>query len=160
MNLEIKHLDNYLSHKLMCVRNESNPVELVGLRFGNESVNNELWIWKEGKQYLTGYLYECKPILRPLSDLTKEIEHNGQKFVPMEYLFEFENPYNKIPKRMKYHYEEVPNRISISHNASSRDTEVLFSEMGANPYWMIQKLFEWHFDVFGLIGKGLALPLI
>ena len=61
---------------------------------------------------------------------------------------------------MKYHYEEVPNRISISHNASSRSTEVLFSEMGANPYWMIQKLFEWHFDVFGLIDQGLALPLI
>lgn len=26
----------------------------------------------------------CKPILHPLSDLTKEIEHDGEKFVPMD----------------------------------------------------------------------------
>jgi hypothetical protein len=27
---------------------------------------------------------KIKPILRPLSDLTKEIEVNGEKFIPIE----------------------------------------------------------------------------
>jgi hypothetical protein len=30
-----------------------------------------------------GFINHVKPILRPLSDLTEEIEHNGVKFVPI-----------------------------------------------------------------------------
>ena len=155
MELEIKHLTPYLPYGVK-VSNNTHPDDVnfvIGLR-------GETYFIEQNSKYAYGDIENCKILLRPLSDLTKEIEINGKKFVPIEYFFEFENPNNKIPKRMKYHYEEVPNRISISHNASSRSTEVLFSEMGANPYWMIQKLFEWHFDVFGLIDQGLALPLI
>ena len=176
MKLEIKHLENYLSHKLMCVRNGSNPVELVGLRFGNEAVNNELWIWKEGKQYLTGYLYECKPILRPLSDLTKEIEHNGQKFVPIYELCDVFNTsvcysdYKTIKKSCKYTtsgsflYTIWGNSNLIIKPTHKDETVFLFNininHITRSPYWMLEKLFEWHFDVFGLIKEGLALPLI
>lgn len=153
MKLELKHLAPYLPYKLKMKGNQGGDVfHLLGLRNNETCLFFELSYWED--------IFDFKPMLRPICDLTKEIEINGKKFVPMEYLFDFENPYNKIPKRMKYHYEEVPNRISITHNATCRSTEVLFSEMGANPYWMMQKLFEWHFDVFGLINEGLALPLI
>lgn len=153
MKLELKHLAPYLPYGLKALSIDGFSVSILGVDFTTNRILNI-----NGDRTFT--IAEIKPLLRPLSDLTKEIEIGGKKFVPMEYFFEFENPHNKIPKRMKYYYEEVPNRVSITHNASSRSTEVLFSEMGANPYWMTQKLFEWHFDVFGLIDEGLALPLI
>jgi hypothetical protein len=31
--------------------------------------------------------------------------------------------------------------------------------MGLNKHQDVQKLFEWHFDVFGLISKGLAIDI-
>mgnify|MGYP007124179268 CR=1 FL=1 len=131
MKLEIKHLENYLSHKLMCVRNGSNPVELVGLRFGNEAVNNELWIWKEGKQYLTGYLYECKPILRPLSDFA-DIDSDALCDLNCD----------------------MSDQIQISEFASKR---ISISSLSAGSFDILTAN---KVDVFGLIDQGLALPLI
>ena len=131
MKLEIKHLENYLSHKLMCVRNGSNPVELVGLRFGNEAVNNELWIWKEGKQYLTGYLYECKPILRPLSDFA-DINSDAMNSLNCD----------------------MSEQIQISEFASKR---ISLSSVSVGAFDI---LVSNHVDVFELIDQGLALPLI
>ncbi len=77
-----------------------------------------------------------KIILRPLSDLTKKIEHNNKKFVPFHYLggdFEDDDYYEK-QKKGTYNYE-------TKHWA----------------FRNVQKLFEWHFDVFGLIEKGIAI---
>jgi len=28
------------------------------------------------------------------------------------------------------------------------------------PYWIVKKLYEWHFDVNGLIEKGLAINIL
>jgi hypothetical protein len=67
-----------------------------------------------------------KPILRPLSDLTKEIDHNGERFVPY-YWF---------------------GRQGININ-SIKDER----------WHIVQKLLSWHFDVFGLIDKGLAVDI-
>ena len=27
------------------------------------------------------------------------------------------------------------------------------------PYWIMEKLFKWHFDVFNLLEKGLAIDI-
>ena len=89
-----------------------------------------------------------KPILRPLSDLTKEIEHNGERFVPIVHLLkpmftiiEVENV--KLMGKM-FVYEGMP----------------LFSTDGmVFRYEKFQKLFEWHFDVFGLIEDNLAIDI-
>lgn len=68
-----------------------------------------------------------KPILRPLASLTKEIEHNGERFVMKDKL------------RNKYPAEY----------------------MGLNPatwsYRVIQELLKYHFDIHGLIERGLAV---
>ena len=64
-----------------------------------------------------------KSICHPLSDLTKEIEHNGEMFIP------------------------------INYNAFKHDKESLLELMGgfANyksiKFGIIQKLIEWHFAV-------------
>lgn len=79
---------------------------------------------------------DAKLLLRPLSDLQEKITVNGVSFIPEEVLF-----------NLKFDYE-----ISVAMVAGS----VVNKRIEVNPYWMVQKLFEWNFDVFGLIEKGLA----
>lgn len=73
---------------------------------------------------------DVKPLLRPLSSLTEEIEHNGEKFVPVDILGW--NSYENIIKKG------------------------ICDSVG---YQYMIKLFEWHFDVFGLHERGLAIPI-
>lgn len=82
------------------------------------------------------YLSDCKPILRPLSDLTKEIEHGGEKFVPI---------------RLLRGHGSIEFKCSFIFNNSISIYEVNF--------WIIQKLIEWHFDIAGLIEKGEAIDV-
>jgi hypothetical protein len=86
--------------------------------------DSEMTIVSEDGEYEV-YFYEVVLICHPLSGLTKEIEHNGERFVPIEItgIIDWEYGYEKLP------------------------------------YWLIQKLFEWHFDVFGLIGSNLAIDI-
>ena len=90
------------------------------------------------------YLDEVKPILRPLSDLTKEIEVNGERFVPIEWLNK-----NKSVKLIK-----VINTQGDIEVFNGKTSNWRFFE-----YCVIEKLFEWHFDVFGLIEAGLAIDI-
>ena len=70
---------------------------------------------------------EIMPILRPLSDLTKEIEHNGEKFVPSKEI-------------IKHRPNDL---IDVSYVFS-----VNYLEIKSLPFWAILKLIEWHFDLF------------
>lgn len=82
------------------------------------------------------HLSQCniKPILRPLSDLTKEIEVDGEYFIPSR----------------EYHY--------------LRFEEISSYKGGANVMNFIQVreqnvLLELHFDIYGLIDAGLAIDI-
>lgn len=75
----------------------------------------------------------CRLILRPLSDLDKEIEHDGNKFNPLEYIWEKD-------------YESYTSSYFKSH-------------IKGVPFGIIQKLLEWHFDINGLIERGLAIDI-
>ena len=78
-----------------------------------------------------------KPILRPFSDLTNEIEINGKKFVA----------------------KNVLDETHIS-NWSYGNIKNVNSEMLKDaPFWFVEKLIEWQFDVFGLIDNGLAISI-
>lgn len=90
-------------------------------------------------------LYLIKPILRPLSDLTKEIEVNGKKFVPAEYLWMCD-----IAEWKSFEiYGKIPDYWDACMKVIPYETE----------YRTMQKLFKMHFDVFGLIEKGLAIDI-
>lgn len=73
MKLEIKHLAGYL------------PYGLKGIYSGRETeiefISKDGLLTNDSFQHHLNYS-EFKPILRPLSDLTKDIEVNGEKFVP------------------------------------------------------------------------------
>lgn len=84
---------------------------------------------------------EVKPILRPLSDLTEEIEVNGEKFVPIYWLED------------KYYTMPILQDINRFNRLLEEDENWIYQIS----FILITHLFEWHFDVFGLIEKGLAI---
>ncbi len=117
MKLELKHLAPYLPYRL--------KVSLIHTLHGHTgigSVEHVVQAVNEGKS-------QFKPILRPLSDLTKEIEHNGEKFVPTKALSMWDLQGITV--------------LDIPHI----------------PVNLYELLLKWHFDVFGLIEKGLAIDI-
>jgi hypothetical protein len=84
---------------------------------------------------------KIKPILRPLSQLFLEIEHNGNKFIPDEQLC---GRLKEMGYSVAYH-----NDFFSFRSKSFVPRGFSFSEY--------QQLLEWHFDIFGLIEAGLAV---
>ena len=84
-----------------------------------------------------------KPILFPLSSLTKEITVNGETFVPIYKIYEFEQWDTD-------ELEEIINDGTI---------EGIYSDLDLITYSQTERLFEWKIDVFGLIEAGLAEPV-
>jgi len=141
MRLELKHLVPYL------------PYELKFLYHGN--IYKMRWINSIGdidydsqKDFIDPFppnvfnkhLDLTKIILRPLSDLTKEIEMNGEKFVPIERLFEVESSVDRY-----LNYLEIKQQSKIGMKYIS--------------YGIVQKLAEWHIDFQELIEEGLAIDI-
>lgn len=131
-----------------------------------------------GIVYLTGDLYAdiendtfngevFKPILRPLSYLTKEIEVNGKKFVPLVEIIKYLNF-----KFLRYEIKDNSLDVVFDNKLQTKErfwfsnfkvTSFYCSNMNKlmykDIYGAINKLFEWHFDVSGLIEKGLAVDI-
>ncbi len=135
MKLELKHLAAYFPYglKIQLLRTEyfGNYRDYRLSSYSDYPVSFSV---SESVQY-AAMLSEIKPILRPLSDLTKEIEINGEKILPLVELHRIKNNGDWIG---------VQNR-----NKSIEE----------NPYWVIQKLLEWHFDIFELIPNNLAIDI-
>ena len=111
--LTIEHLAPYLPYKIKIkwFRKDDNSFQLSYLTISDYP-------------FLTKQLF--KPILRPLSDLTKE---------------------------------EWKDKLGMRLFELDMQTYILSGEMNGVPFWVGQKLFEWHFDVFGLIKKGLVIDI-
>lgn len=84
-----------------------------------------------------------KPILHPISDLTKPITHKGETFVPIDILSEMQ-----WDRTGFYKYKDHPEILTSKCN-------YVFDE----PFYIINKLIEWHFDIAGLIEKGEAIDV-
>jgi len=127
MKLELKHLSGYLPYGLEMYweDNQYRPQESWELKY--ESVDFVL-------------NNQNKPILRPLSDLTKEIEVNGEKFVPLIELLRLSNfDVSRMKTKEQLEYEDV------------------FCNMDFISFKDAQKLLEWHFDIYNLIENNLAI---
>ena len=109
-------------------------VKLLGIHTNNE------YVYIGGSRIADGTnLSYVKPYLRPLSDLTKEIEHNGRKFIPIDWL---ENEYFNLDL-----HEQAQTLVSDSRWLNHCN------------YLLIRHLLEWHFDIENLIERGLAIDL-
>ena len=80
------------------------------------------------------------PILRPVSDLPKEIVHKGEKFVPVD--------------ELNYLAKDEENISWEIYDDEINDVDWLIQ-----PFFIVQKLNEWHFDIAGLIEKGEAIDV-
>ena len=80
----------------------------------------------------------CKPILHPLSDLTKEIEVNGERFVPVEILYE--------GTMLEWQRDVETHGVFYDYVKEMHEHD-LITELTYN---QVEKLFEWKFNVFGL----------
>jgi hypothetical protein len=121
MELKLKHLAAYLPYSL--------KIDTEGYFYDMVLTPTELTTILEKK---------WKPILRPLSDLFKQIEFDGKKFVPIEKLHSmYGGPHESLDsfcKKINIPIDFLPRIISENY-------------------------LEWHFDYFNLIEKGLAVNI-
>jgi hypothetical protein len=162
--LELKHIAPYLPYGLKgaacCLDGYYEPIELGELMRIETGITRsgdtgEVWLVLDDIEVP---IIEFKPILRPLSDLKNIIEVNGEKFVPIERLFEIKYP-ELVSRGREYYIEFVPNWVLCSGNWTATSLKISLSDIYSNYYWLVQKLIEWHFDIFGLIEKGLAIDI-
>ena len=121
MKLELKHLAPYLPYGLK-IQGKGGRVETLGIEVGMtaKTINCAAILY-----------YGYKPILRPLTDLTKEIEHNGERFTPKDILTTNEVggkmvfPVNGIALfKVESEFESVPMEVAMK---------------------VLHLLLEWHF---------------
>lgn len=105
-----------------------------------------------------------KPILYSMDMLTKEIEHKGERFIPIEKLFDIEtglewskSGHIKSDKGKDEYWvrqKEEGRSFYFGYNAENNYFYKIDSENCKQSVWkqleMFQKLFELHFNVFGL----------
>lgn len=165
--LELKHLVGYSSYGVKM----TNGCIIDGI------VGNRVFI-DDGDSFY--WITDIKPILHPLSDLTKEIEVNGKKFVPYVKLAEIE--FQECSTFDKYVFDEADayplsgNRYIEFIDSGNDCIQIVFStfmqsfvffnitqKLKITPCLynkeMFQKLLEWHFDIHGLIKEGLAIDI-
>src|SRR5690625_994493 len=147
--LELKHIAPYLPYGLkVTFEGDDLTHEVVGINH-----------WMNGVDLLSPYrdygradIKDCIPILRPLSDLDKNITHNGKTFHPIKELVKM--PITKENNALMAFYslntigvgkylEDVANYGDINRKYLS--------------YPLATKLMEWHFDIFGLHEKNLCV---
>lgn len=122
-------------------------VKLINVDDENETLP-PIFDLKELYLQSQGFVKLLKPILRPISDINTEIEHNGKKF----------NPYQELKKlfnrRLEFDGITFYNYIkgSVVNGGIDKYEPVNFICIDA---WL--KLIEWHFDILGLIDQNLAV---
>ena len=129
----------------------------------NESETHPLRLSIEGL-YELEHEWKFKPFLWDMDMLTKEIEHKGERFVPIEKLFDIEtglnwssSDYIKTEKgKNEYWTRSKDSGKSFYFGFNSERNYFYhidssgFQQSVKNQLEMFQKLFEWHFNVFGL----------
>jgi len=143
MDLELKHLDCYPKGKQGLLihtnrRLESSKGQPMGYWEGHltavdhlEGITDPISVFDEENGVIDFKLSDIKPHWRPLSDLMEEIDHNEEKFIPLE-------------------------RLACKWDTKT-DNEYFFEAeyAGERSYLlemvpMMEQLLEWHFNVFDL----------
>lgn len=133
MKLEIKHLAPYLPYELkgFC----TDDLQGVEIMNGLQKISDSCIEVISDKEPMD--LVYFKPILFPLSSLTKEITINGEKIKIIDKIEILTD---------KNHFEYILRFLDVD------SYEIL-------PYWVMELLFSYKIDVFGLVELGLAEPV-
>ncbi|WP_126654096.1 hypothetical protein [Chryseobacterium aureum] len=93
--------------------------------------------------------FEVRPILYDLSYLTKEIEHGGEKFVPIVELLKIKYP-NQKGRYATTEYSTFGYPFACFSVDAGKQIKVNTSYLLEEPFWIFQKITEWHFNAFNL----------
>lgn len=142
MKLELKHLVPYLPYGLG-VQILNHKCDYVGIEFSKANgfylLNGALHMTYEGGS--TGKsISEFKPILRPMSDLDVKFEIAGVYKKGWDHLHSHADFFTGLPFDVVVAVIEKRNLDTI-------------------PMYVAEWLFEYDFDVFGLIDQGLAIDI-
>lgn len=167
MKLEIKHILLYLPDLKIKWDDTS---EVMGVTFNYETDYDKMLYPLSTLEHVINKTndgdYGFKPILRPLSDLPKEIEIDGNKFYPLYVLNTMRGVTTELDNYKFFMGEGIYPTCEWGDGGYGfwfdPDTNS-FLDMGCHGMSpqldMFQKLFEWHVDVFGLIPEGLAIDI-
>lgn len=160
MKLELKHIVGYLPYGL-------------NLKYEQEGDVRKLVYLDLQSPDRIGM--NVKPLLYPLSFLTKEITVDGKTFVPIVELalmmedydhVDFDGDFSdyklQIDDEWNYcvTFNGQTNDLCFSFDAENKSflCSIDFEEQFiSNQYDMFQKMFEWHFDIEDLIEQNLAI---
>ena len=141
MKIELKHLAPYLPYELQ-LYGASDIWIMHSLGVEEICVANGLHTQTLSfDDCLTDY----SPMLRSMTRLTEEIEHGGKKIIPIDHL---------LPSINDNYYTDKIRFQDTVWLKENKDGAVFNLS-----YKKLEKLFECHFDVFGLIPAGLATEI-
>lgn len=173
MSIELKHLAAYLPYEVKVFVENSEPqiLELHSCYYNSSKQICTTLKYKKGNDYEFD-IDECKLILRPLSDLTKEIEVNGKKIVPIvelakitlpDYQYEIEKTFSISESKIGIRFNVNTKLVFFGYDSDFYLNTILNKKLARHTpnfqYLLFQKLFEWHFDIFGLIEAGDAIDI-
>jgi len=170
--LELKHLAPYLPYGLtveFVKHSHHNHCKNILIGLDIEKSGTDVFRWKGVSEYTAKidvfesnegdynridviHSNEIKPFLRPLSDLTKLIEINGKKCVPIHEAIG--------AGRMRCDSVVIKGKAIEFTDIPDPNDHILDENGQIHPscsVYIYKQLIEWHFDVFGLIEKGLAI---
>ena len=180
MELELKDIYKYLPFGLNCgLMGEHDEETEQPILFELYSLCSDNVIVLEGKDELNCQYEDLFPILRPMSDLIKPITVDGETFVPIEGLikiaFSKETEHFEIEKKYGSSSSAIAAEWTFSIKSKYRfvySFGLFFCYIGNNlnpygeteiPFYNQELLFDFlyslHFDVNGLIEKGLAIDI-
>lgn len=132
--LELKDICGYLPYGLKYQWTNMKSVRLISMTdevdYSSQHSLSTAWEWMMHRQ--------ARPILRPMSDLTEEITHRGEKFVPLDVFND------------RGHFIEFDAAGLLYTVGGCMDSDWLM---------VFDKFHEWMFDYRGLISAGLAIDV-
>jgi len=129
-NIKFTEIVGYLPHNLKF------EADFWNNKFGSYEKINSVLSFENYKMVLEDY-ENVKFNVKPLSFLLKEIEHNGERFVPIDWL-----GFKYYPSLLK---EEVLRLLK------DKGRNWLYSS-----HVLVLHLYEWHFDIHGFNDRGLV----
>ena len=164
-SIPLKEIVGFLPYGLQIYRlAEANNPQTVKLTTG------VLMLWEDN------YYDEFKPIVRPLSDLTKEITHNGENFVPIVKIAEMLGYDNLIKFDEDSGYEFIEYGYIERYEDDQQPYVFGYWKDGLFGFWYdeqddtcpinhftnlsaINLLHELHFDIYDWIKDGKAIDI-
>lgn len=170
MKLELNHLDKRLSKGVKILLNKGNawayeyinepykPLNVYTIDTDLDDLPIKAGHYKD--QTIGLKMDSFKPILHPLSDLTKEITHNGEKFVPLVKMIRechFVDPSTDLDFQVggKTHRREY----KVFYKDDNRIYWDVLVHIEGMRYEYVDKLLDYHFDTDNLIENNLAIDV-